>query len=349
MTQILTKEQFAHALADRQQRGVDLQVPAKALRMPVAFQLAADQGTSTDGVTSYPFKMLARSTEPVLDWYFGAIYHDFSGMERRETIPVDYCHYDTEVIGAGSKFPVDKDGLHIVGHLVSTRTDDRTDEIVKKARAGVPWEASIDFRSGVTLLEEIPEGYTATVNGGTVQGPCLIVRKWKLRGVAVCPYGMDENTESKFSQDTPSGTVRILTARSDMAEPTPAPAPEQPAAPEKPQAPEVKPEAKPEAPATEGTPTEASQFKSQLKKFQTRFGAQAGAEYLAADLTYEAALEKHCDHLASQLAAVTEKAGKLQARIDSAQLGEKTPATTGEDDAEPRSGGMMSLFKVKAN
>jgi hypothetical protein len=36
----------------------------------------------------------------------------------------------------------------------------------------------------------------APVNGYQFEGPGIIVREWPLRGVAICPYGADANTES---------------------------------------------------------------------------------------------------------------------------------------------------------
>jgi hypothetical protein len=65
-----------------------------------------------------------------------------------------------------------------------------------KMREGVPYEASIFFGGDGIRVEEVAEGETAEVNGYALAGPAVIVREWPLRGIAICPYGADMNTES---------------------------------------------------------------------------------------------------------------------------------------------------------
>jgi hypothetical protein len=65
-----------------------------------------------------------------------------------------------------------------------------------KMREGVPYEASIFFGGDGIKIQEIAEGQVEQVNGREFAGPGVIVREWPLRGVAICPYGADSNTES---------------------------------------------------------------------------------------------------------------------------------------------------------
>lgn len=81
------------------------------------------------------------------------------------------------------------------------KESDRASEIIHKARAGVPYEASINFGGPGIKVEEVAEGRAAQVNGYQFDGPGIIVREWPLRGVAVCPYGADMNTRSELAQD----------------------------------------------------------------------------------------------------------------------------------------------------
>lgn len=83
------------------------------------------------------------------------------------------------------------------GFLTPFTAEDRASEIIAKAKAGVPWQASIYFDPGTFVVEEVAEGKFASVNGQQLEGPLTIIRKWMLRGCAVCPYGMDPNTETK--------------------------------------------------------------------------------------------------------------------------------------------------------
>jgi hypothetical protein len=63
-------------------------------------------------------------------------------------------------------------------------------------KQGVPYEASIFFGGDGIKIEEVGEGKMQTVNGRQFDGPGVIIREWPLRGVAICPYGADQNTES---------------------------------------------------------------------------------------------------------------------------------------------------------
>jgi hypothetical protein len=63
-------------------------------------------------------------------------------------------------------------------------------------REGVPYEASIFFGGDGIKLENVPTGKTVDVNGMEFAGPGVVVREWPLRGIAICPYGADENTQS---------------------------------------------------------------------------------------------------------------------------------------------------------
>jgi len=181
------------------------QVPAAACRMVVGeFELGEN---GADAKTA-PIKMVARSGRALEHWYWGKVAHDLSGMTtHKPRLVIDYCHYDKEVIGYLNHFEQhpDADGIPamiVSGALVPFKDSDRATEIIYKARAGVPYEASIDFVGGDpgdTLIEEVAEGASAEVNGYTLGGPATIFRKWPLRGVAVCPYGADMHTESQLS------------------------------------------------------------------------------------------------------------------------------------------------------
>lgn len=181
-------------------------VPAAACRLTIGEFSLGDNGETAK---TAPIKMSARSGQPLNHWYFGPIVHDMSGLQlHKDRIPIDYCHDDFEVIGYLNKFETKNGDLVATGALTPFKGDDRATEVIFKSKAGVPYEASIFFDE--PLLEEVRDGQTSMVNGYQFAGPGVIVRQWNLRGVAVCPYGMDKHTSSEFSQGGKELPVRFL-------------------------------------------------------------------------------------------------------------------------------------------
>jgi hypothetical protein len=114
----------------------------------------------------------------------------------KSRVPIDYVHDSKEIVGYLNKFDSTSGDLVTSGALVPFKDSDRATEIVHKMKAGVPYEASINFGGDGIKIEDVPDGMVAAVNGYQFEGPGIIVREWPLRGVAICPYGADANTES---------------------------------------------------------------------------------------------------------------------------------------------------------
>lgn len=173
------------------------------------FQFAAVE----DGAEVLPFRMTARSGDAIYHWYWGRIIHDMTGMIlRKPSVTVDYAHDLDDVLGYANKFSATPDGLEVEGALVSIGPDDKAREIYLKGKAGVPYESSIDWEGPESELEYIPEGVSTEVNGRQFEGPGFVVRKWPLRGIAVCRWGADAATHTQFSA-TDSAGVRQFTLR----------------------------------------------------------------------------------------------------------------------------------------
>jgi len=172
-------------------------VPAAACRFNVGSFSLGDNG---ENARSAPVRIVARTGQPIEHWYWGRVVHDLAGMHlHKARLPIDYCHDVKEVIGYLNHFDIASGDLVCSGALVPYRDNDRASEIIHKAKAGVPWEASIDFGGDGIEVEEVPVGKSAEVNGITFEGPGVIIRRWPLRGVAICPYGADANTSSEFA------------------------------------------------------------------------------------------------------------------------------------------------------
>lgn len=177
-----------------------------------AFQFKADLniGKNGEGAKTAPVKMLARSSEPIEHWYWGRIVHDMAGAKpSKPRIAIDYCHRQDEVLGYLNKFEVTDEGYVTSGAITPFNAEDRASEVLFKAEAGVPYEASINFYGENTVIEVIPENAFTKVNGVQFDGPGVVVREWVVRGVAICLYGADQNTRAEFSEQTKPLAVSV--------------------------------------------------------------------------------------------------------------------------------------------
>ena len=248
-------------------------------------------GDSETGIL--PFSMVARSAEAVNHYYWGRIVHDFAGMIlRRDSVTVDWAHSFDEVLGFANAFSVTENGLEVSGTLVTTQPNDKADEVYRKGKAGVPYEASIDWDGPEVEIEFIPDGVTTAVNDQQFAGPGYVVRKWPLRAIAICRYGCDPDTHTQFSKnETDPGTVSVSIKQFAqespiMAEATPAQAP----AAGNPTAPVVGAETKQFAAPPAGVITI-----DQLKQFSQEFGDKAN-EYVIGGLSLDAARYQFAIH-----------------------------------------------------
>ena len=169
-------------------------IPAGACVLSVGeFEL----GDNGENAKTAPVRLVARSGKAIEHWFWGRVVHDLAGMHlSKSRVPIDYVHDSKEIVGYLNKFDSTSGDLVTSGALVPFKDSDRATEIVHKMKAGVPYEASINFGGDGIRIEDVPEGMVAPVNGYQFEGPGIIVREWPLRGVAICPYGADANTES---------------------------------------------------------------------------------------------------------------------------------------------------------
>ncbi len=189
-------------------------VPVEACRFAADVMLgavASDNPLAPAAVT-----VKARSNQPIEHWYWGKIVHDMSGMfTAGPVVPFDYNHNESEILGPCTKQEATPEGLIASGKLVPYVAGDRASEVIFKGghadpELRVPYQASINWHGEGILIEQVGEGAIAQVNGYQFQGPGVIVRKWPLRGVAICPYGADANTETLFKEGGPTVPVHYV-------------------------------------------------------------------------------------------------------------------------------------------
>lgn len=153
----------------------------------------------------------ARAGQPIVHPWWGRVVHDLDGMQLpKPRLALDYCHRPDELIGFLDEFDKSSGNLVARGQIIPITADDRAAEVLAKGDAGIPFEASIKFDEGEILVESLEAGQVATVNGYQLEGPALIVRRWVLRGVAVCPYGADMHTATNFAAHGGEIPVRYL-------------------------------------------------------------------------------------------------------------------------------------------
>jgi|TARA_A100001037_G_scaffold40607_1_gene31720 hypothetical protein len=168
---------------------------------------------------SHKVTLLARSSQPIEHWYWGNVVHDLDGMRlTKDRIPLDFNHDANEIIGYLDEFEVTKEGLVCRGELTPFKDDDRASEIIFKAKAGVPWEASIAFGGDGIKVENIAKGASAKVNGYELEGEAAVIRSWPFRGCAICPQGADENTSSSVFSGGDPVVVEFINGDEEMSE-----------------------------------------------------------------------------------------------------------------------------------
>lgn len=317
-------------------------VPAAALQFDGGrVEFAAAKDAKSGG--NVPIQMQARSGQPIVHWYWGKVVHDMAGFSADQpTIPIDFRHDDGDALGFLNKFTPSNEGLLVAGELTPLKEDDRASTILKQSAAGVPYQASIFFRP--TQLEEVMPGMTAEVNGYTVDGPAIIVRKWSLRGVAVCLYGADHRTKSQFS-DGDEIAVPLFTSETSMSATSAPPAPAAdkggaPAADPKAlsggagEAPKAGDKLAADAPAT--VPTKQSETsadpRAEVKRYVAAFGAENGAKWYGEGIEFSAAMELHAKALNAQLAERDAKIGELNTKLASVDRGEGSPVKFGDGE-----------------
>ncbi len=304
--------------------------------VPLEFEFAESEGA----VTIAPVKMLARTADAIDHWYWGKCIHDMEGVQLKERIPLDWNHWSDVNVGFANQFKADKKtGLEIGGFIVSTKPDDMAAEILARGKAGVPYEASIDFR-GPKRIEIVPEGATAKVNGQTFEGPGVIFRTWPLKSAAVCTYGADGGTSTQFSKsggarnDEEPAEIEVtlfteqapMTVQATSSQATDAPADVQQLS--------TSPQTPPAA-VSDPTPVDpAKQFAAKLAQFNAEFGAVNGSKWAAEGKSYEEALKLHASELSAGSAAKDKQIEELQAKLKAVDVGEPAPVSFSEKDGK---------------
>lgn len=128
---------------------------------------------------------------------------DLEGMEIPASVPIDSNH--STDIGHTTKLEKATKSLRASGVLSSWDSEDDDMEataartLVRKAKNGFPFQASVDVRAVRSKIEHFRAGESVRVNGRTFEGPVYVARATKLRKIAILSDGADSTTETKIA------------------------------------------------------------------------------------------------------------------------------------------------------
>lgn len=303
----------------------------------VSLALETPEGVPTDLSASVPVTLVARSSDPIDHWWWGMVVHDFAGMRRhRDRAVIDYCHDDDQVIGWFEGHEITERGLELTGELTPVGDFARCRDVLDKMRAGVPYEASIQFDEQRLVVEHVLTGASAEANGRTYEGPVTILRQWNLRGVAVCPHGYDAQTDTAaLAQGATPACFRL----SQTSPPSPTMEPEAPEtdAPQTQDAPKTTADAPTGDEGSTPTPPEG------VAEFVSAFGEADGCVYFGRGLTLTAAHAAHATKLTAELKTAREEIASLKSAPAGKRSGNALSLSATGGEGTPR----KSTFSIR--
>lgn len=122
---------------------------------------------------------------------------DLTGMQVAPQLPLLYNHYNEPEYRLG-EITATIDGKNV---LISGGIDRNTErgKFIIDAGKKFNWQLSIGAELDPSMLEEITEDDERTINGQSMKGPFLLVKKTMLREVSVCAVGADPDTTLKIA------------------------------------------------------------------------------------------------------------------------------------------------------
>lgn len=231
---------------------------------------------------------------------FAEFVFDFDSLRLpKNPVIVDFNHDENNVIGKARVY-LDEDGLKAAGTLVSTRPGDVAAEVAERGRV-VPFGISptIDFSRAERL--DLKEGEEIDLNGRTYQGPLAIFTGAELRGISVCSYPTDVQTE--FIPLSQKGLIHMAADGQVKFATDPA---------------AIEPPKGAAAPVQDG-PTVRD---SELQRYIDAFGLDRGVAYFQAGKTFDEARAESYDALVKENEELKAKLAELE------KVAEKKPEET---------------------
>lgn len=179
------------------------------MQFPAKVEFAAPEEGEESQLTKFTMNAYGGSSAKLDGWPLPLVI-DLDGLDIPDRdIPVLRDHDRNRIVGHGradrSAFGVTMRGV------ISADEEDDSQKIVKYARNGYPWQASIG--SVVTEQERIPKGRTVRVNGERFSGPIIVGRKSELDEVSFVTLGADRNTTVNVAAAAKKTGDKAMSAR----------------------------------------------------------------------------------------------------------------------------------------
>ena len=119
---------------------------------------------------------------------------DIDGLEERPQVaPIVRDHDQNKKVGQTTSINYDDGKITAEGVVLNYGIDPDADKVVELAKRGAALQASVATAYIKNEdVERVPPGATARANGQTFDGPCEIVRKWRLKEISVVTIGADD-------------------------------------------------------------------------------------------------------------------------------------------------------------
>lgn len=163
------------------------------LTSPISWKLAEQSmGSGSGPAGPRRFAMLAY-TGSVFDVGFGPAVIDLVGLALPRSAPVLRQHDPNQFVGRADRLDVKAEGLVVEGFLFDT---DEGQKVARMSDQGAEWQASVGVSFSHDDVEFVERGAKLEVNGKTLEGPFIAIRKASLREVSFVPVGADPNTSA---------------------------------------------------------------------------------------------------------------------------------------------------------
>ena len=119
---------------------------------------------------------------------------DIDGLEERpQVVPIVRDHDQNKKVGQTTRINYDGGKITAEGVVINFGIDPDAGKVVELANRGAALQASVatGFIQNADV-EVVPAGSTAQANGQTFEGPCEIVRKWRLKEISIVTIGADD-------------------------------------------------------------------------------------------------------------------------------------------------------------
>jgi hypothetical protein len=140
------------------------------------------------------FKLVAYTGAPIEAGWWGKVCIDLAGIRTDDKLPALREHIRDRAVGVIDSISKTGGALSAAGYFVDTR-DGR--EVKNLLSEGYPYQASVGVFP--EEIEEVKQGKSALVNGYSLSGPAVVVRKSHVREISFVSLGADANTSAAIA------------------------------------------------------------------------------------------------------------------------------------------------------